>query len=856
MSEKNNISRRSFLKGMAAGAISVGAMSLVGCTPDTPGSTPTPPASGTPSTPGGSTPQNPVSAAAVYTPGRYTSTQRTEFATVDITCEFSASALTGVSYNVTETSDSDYFTTRKAEVDDYCSRIAAAGSTVGVDGISGATLCATAVKQGVNECFAQALGVSLAPAAGTAGRSVLNPQDYSYTTNSITDFSKTTLFSDWKLGPLTLHNRMVKSAAFQMAFMRGIPEEYIGYYERMAKGGVEMIWVENFANMWDMTASPFKQDYSAYDVKGLVNRLHAAGAHVGCQFDTMGAPIGPLEFTENFLGNYSTETVKEWVQIIIGMGKRLHDDGFDAFELNFAANNLGQSFLSRARNNRTDEYGPQSMESRTRFAVEVIRGLKEACGKDFVVQVLINGIEENDQKLGDSSQYSSLEEVKEMAKILEAAGADSLHVRLGPCGQHIAQFASDLYFAARGLEGATGYGGWFDFSRHFQGKMRASHSGCGMMLDAAAEIKSAVSIPVGTVTYMDPAQAPDYFEAALAEGKVDFLIMNRPLCVDPEYVNKLREGRIDEIAPCTRCLHCFFDPDRDGKLMEHCRVNAVNWRAYGEDMPEGYEPAPAGQVKKVMVVGGGPAGMEAARIAAQRGHTVTLYEKSSSLGGLLSFAEAVKGPHENLGRLRDYLARQQELRGVTVVTGTEVTQATINEQKPDVVILAVGGRRAGLGLAAGAGTTVVSIDDVLGAAMGENVTVVGSGCQAVDTALYLMDQGRKVTIVTPSPKAEFEKGHSVNVRGFIETAICASGVRTWPGATVKSAGGGTLTFTSEAGVDVTIPCDTVVDALDMLPNTDLANGLSGIEVIPVGDCKTPYNIAAAISDGNLAARRI
>lgn len=851
MSERTNISRRSFLKGIAAGAVSMGAMSLTGCSAPAAATTAAATTAAVPETAG--VPEAVLKE--IYIPGTYTSTQKTEFATVDVTCEFSASALTKIIYEVTESSDQDYFSIRSKEVDAYCQRIIESGSTVEVDGVSGATLCGTAIKQGVNECFIQALGIELA-AEGQAGASVLNPQDYSYTTNSIADFKKTTLFSDWQLGPLTLHHRMVKSAAFQLAFMRNNPDEYIGYYENMARGGVEMIWIEDFANMWEVTASPLKQDYEVYDVKGMVDRLHAAGAYVGCQFDTMGAPIGPLTFTENFLGDYSTETIQEWIQVIIDIGKRLHDDGFDAYELNFAANNLGQSFLSRARNNRTDEYGPQTLESRTRFAVEVIQGIKEACGEDFIVQVLINGIEENDQNLGDNSEYNSLEEVKEIAKILEAAGADSLHVRLGPCGQHVAQFANDLYFTARGIEGTNGYGNQFDFSRHFQGKLRGNHSGCGMMIDVAAEIKSVVSIPVGAATYMDPAQAPDYFEEALAEGKLDFLVMNRPLCVDPQYVNKLREGRIDEIAPCTRCLHCFYDPDRDGKLMEHCRVNASNWRAYGEDMPEGYATAPAETAKNVMVIGGGPAGLEAARIAAERGHSVTLYEKSESLGGMLSFAEAVKGPHENLGRLRTYLTRQQELKGVKVVTGREADAALIEEQKPDVVILAVGGKRDSLGLSVSGKTSVISIDDVLGAAIGENVTVVGSNCQAVDTALYLMDQGKKVTIVTPASKAEFEKGHSVNVRGFIETALQAKGTRVWPEATVTAVGDGTLTFTASSGVETTIPCDTVVEALDMLPNTELADAVNGAEVIAVGDCNIPYNIAAAISDGNLAGRRI
>ncbi len=732
--------------------------------------------------------------------------------------------------------------------------LAAGAVGAGAFGLAG---CAPAVRSDGSADASAADGRSRdAQDAAVERQGSLNPQDYGYTANSITDFASSALFSGWKLGSIELNHRMVKSAAFQLAFMKGNPDEYIGYYERMAQGGVEMIWVEDFANIWELTASPLKQDYAAYDVKGLVDRLHAAGAHVGYQFDTMGSAIGPLDFEEPFLGNYSTDEVRSWEQTIIDIAKRLHDDGFDAFELNFAANNVGQSFLSRARNNRTDEYGPQSVESRTRFAVEVVRGVKEACGQDFVVQVLINGIEGNDKELGADSLYTSIEESKAIAEILEEAGADSLHVRLGPAGQHIAQFASELYFAVRGLEGATGFGGRFDFSRHFQGKLRADHSGCGLMIDVAAEIKSAVSIPVGAATYMDPAQAPDYFEAAIAEGKLDFLVMNRPLCVDPEYVNKLREGRIDEIAPCTRCLHCFYDPDKAGTLMEHCRVNAANWRAYGEAMPEGWEPAPIEGEKKVMVVGGGPAGMEAARVAAQRGCAVTLYEKSGSLGGRLSAAEAVKGPHENLGRLKSYLVKQLEVCGVNVVTGTEVDVAFVNQEAPDAVIVAVGGKRAETAFGSTAGTQVLSLDDVIGAEMGDNVTVLGSNCQAVDVAVYVLSLGKNVSIVTPDPLEAFEKGHSVNMRDFVETAITACGVRIWPSAEVSEVGDGKIVVRSEAGVDVELPCSALVDMRDELPNTELIDGLSGIEAVAVGDCADPFNIAEAIASANLAARAL
>lgn len=676
----------------------------------------------------------------------------------------------------------------------------------------------------------------------------LNPQDYNYRQNS-GDLSS--IFSEWKLGPLTLHHRMVKSAAGSEVFEHGIPEEAIEYYANFARGGVEMVWVENFGSSF------FGADLSTFPIKEVLDAIHAEGAYAGYQFDTMGTKFSPIPYpSEPFYGSFTQDEVHELQQEIIDMAKTMHDYGFDAFEINVAGDNAGQSFLSRMRNNRTDEYGPQSFENRTRFVCEIIRAIKEQCGKDFIVQVLFNGIEENDTNIGQNSQCTTVEEAKEFAKYFEAAGADSLHVRLGPLGMHVCQFASDLYFTGIGIEGTTAFGTQFDFSKHWQGKLIANHSGCGMMLDVAKEIKEAVSIPVGTVTYMDPAHAPDYFNNAIKEGKADFLIMNRPLTVDPDYVNKLRDGRIDEIAPCTRCMHCHRMFAEDGSwLPRRCRVNACTHRAYQESMPEGYTPLPGDGEKKVMVIGGGPAGMEAARIAAQRGYKVSLYEKKGTLGGLLTIASAVKGPHENLNDLINYLKRQLEITGVDVITGQEVDAAFIESENPDVVILASGGKRDTLGLTETDKTKVYTVDNFATAQLGEHITLVGGNAQSVDIALYLLEKGKHVTIVMSEGLENLEKGHSDWVKSFITPMLYARGVRVWPNASIASVGNGSVTVHGETGVDITFDCDSIIEAMDMLPNNDLIQGLS-MTCVAVGDCETPYNILEAISSANLAARKI
>ena len=688
----------------------------------------------------------------------------------------------------------------------------------------------------------------------------LNPQDFDFRSNT-TDFA--TLFSPFQLGKFTIPNRMVKSAAGSNTMPLGM-DAVVDYYANIAKGGVGWLWVENFTSLLPDYKNFDKEDLDDYDIPRLVQAIHDAGAHCGYQFDTMS-----MGLFEGFggavgLGPGHPETMEKeeilWFedQVIKG-AKRLKDIGFDGFELNSAGNNLPRCFMSRTTNKREDEFGPQTFENRCRLITDIVKGIKEECGEDFVVQVLINCIEENDEQIGDNSLCSSVAETAEMAKIIEAAGADSLHVRLGPLGLHLGQFLGDGYFDGYGIEGTTSYGTQFDFQRHFEGKLIANHSGCGATLDIAAEIKKAVSIPVGTVTYMDPAHAPDFFENALKEGKVDFLMMNRPFECDPEYVTKLQEGRIDEIRPCTRCLHCLATGGGTAPTM--CRVNACYCRAYGEEMPEGYEPLPAETPKKVMVIGAGPAGLEAARVAAQRGHTVTVYDKKGSIGGTLNFAVMAKGPHQNLEDLKAYFAKQLELLGVEVVLDQEVDAAFVKEQAPDVVVVATGGIRPELGLAGTAGTQVVQIEEMFGE-LGDDICIVGANEQAFDCAQYLNAKGKHTIMVFPDPIEELGKGQSGNTLMYCKPMLFTLGTRVFPMAEIAAIGDGEITIKNEVGIEETVKCDAVIQAMDVLGNHAIVDELDGIECYVVGDANDPWingtqgNIAFAIGQGNLAARQI
>lgn len=682
--------------------------------------------------------------------------------------------------------------------------------------------------------------------ASASKPSQLNPQDESWRGVG-NDLSA--VLSPWKLGPLELSHRIVKSAAGSATFLAGFGQELIDYYANFAKGGVEMIWVENFARHLTDRGGESPDWLLDLDLTPLVEECRKYGAHLGFQTYFMPAFSGV---------DHNAMTLEEIHGIqadIVNAATFLKEQGFEALEINAAGANLGAMFFSRANNHRDDEYGPQSFENRARFVSETIQQIKEACGADFVVQVLMNGVEEDDQNIGNSANVLSIEEGIEIAKQLEAAGADSFHIRLGALHQHVCQFAGDLYFIEQGIEGTTSYGTRFDFSQHWQGKVDGTHSGAGLTLAVAAEYKKALSVPVGTVSYLDPAMGPDFFNAAIADGKVDFFLMTRPLTVDTEYVNKLREGRLDEIAPCTRCVHCHIMGNAANAQYGYCRVNALTQRVYREGGPASYELPVAEGRKRVLVAGGGPAGMEAARIAALRGHDVTLCEKSGFLGGMLDFAAAIKGPHENLAQLKAYLERQLELAGVTVRLDTEVTPELVADEAPDALVVACGGSYAPCSLEGTTGTNVVAVADIASGEFGERVCVLGSNDRAVDCAVYLQNQGKKVTMVTADAADNVGKGQSNHEKEFILSMLYARGMRVWPEAQVKEVGDGEITVESN-GITTVFACDTVLDASDMVPNATLAEAAGVAETYVIGDAKDPFNIALAIRGGNDAGRAL
>lgn len=684
----------------------------------------------------------------------------------------------------------------------------------------------------------------------------LNPQDYDYRQNT-TDFK--TLFSPLKIGSMQTSHRMVKSAAGSATYLGGLTDELFDYYVNFAKGGVEIIWIEGIPDLEPPPTGGSLPQASIDFGKKLAAECAKYGTSLGYQWAAFGVDIKDMP----------KDTILKIEAGGVAVAQGIKQMGFKAIELNVAGFNQGEKFLSRIFNKRTDEYGVGSLENRARFVTECITKIKAACGSDFTVQVLMDCVEEDDNVTNNATLMdldnavtaphnlaTTVEEGIGLAQLFEKAGADAMHLRLGPLGNHPCQFGSDLYFILNGIEGATGYGTQWDFSRHWDGDMIGNHSGAGMLIDIVKRYKEKLSIPCGTVTYMDPAHAPDFFEQALEDGKVDFFIMNRPLTVDTEYVNKLRDGRIDEIAPCTRCLHCHIGSNPLNRMMGYCRVNALTQRVMAKGGPATYELPAATTKKKVMVIGGGPGGMEAARIAAARGHKVTLYEKTGQLGGMLAFASTVKGPHENLDDLSTYLRKQQDLNGVDVVLNKEVDAAFIKSEAPDAVVLATGGKRSDLDVKGNDSVKVVNFEAFMTNQVGDDVVIYGSNAQAFDCALWLTVHKKRVNIVTPDVNDNLDMQQSQHAMRFMTTALYSLGVKVWTESSIKSVGDGEVTVSTGFGTMQTIPCDTLISGAEMESDTSLLDGASVKETYKVGDCAKPYNIALAIRAGNDAGRAL
>jgi 2,4-dienoyl-CoA reductase (NADPH2) len=678
------------------------------------------------------------------------------------------------------------------------------------------------------------------------------------------------------IGSVRTKNRILKTGStlgFYPWEDGHIQQKVIDSYEALAKGGAGLVTVGAAP-----LGVPPGRGYLMNDDKYLPSMTRLAEAirkydcpafaqmfHLGPMLLPFLVPSGVRAVAASSLGKeelplphlavpqeLSISEIEEIVQQFGDQAERIKRAGFQGIELNAGCNHLLNSFLSRAWNKRQDAYGVGSLESRAKIIVDIIKEVKRLNGKDFAIIALINGAEPGLEK------GITPEECQGIAEILQAAGADAIHVRAefyskpkDPSRRDSTQLPDIAFYP----ETPFPLGGVVDDSRR----------GAGGWVPLAAAVKKAVSIPVIAIGRLDVELGEDI----LRDGKADFISFNRCLMADPGLPNKLVEGRLEDIRPCTGCTTCFDNNEQGNPPL--CQVNA----ALGKEKE--YEIKPAEKKKRVMVVGSGPAGMEAARVAALRGHEVTVYEKEHRLGGSLPLAATVKGfDREDILGLVRYLEAQMTKLGVDIRLGKEVSKPVIEGIKPDVLIIAAGGIHDVPDLPGINGRNVVTSRDLhnklkrymrfLGPRvlrwltkfwmpLGKRVVIMGGGIHGCQTAEFLVQRGRKVTIVDTAEEIG---------EGLLETYIKphlldwldGKGVAMLPSVKYEEITDRGLIITTKEGKKQTVEADTIVMALPLLPNTKLLKELDGIapEVYAIGDCKDPRLIVDAIADGSRIAR--
>ncbi|ABO08932.1 oxidoreductase [Pyrobaculum calidifontis] len=489
------------------------------------------------------------------------------------------------------------------------------------------------------------------------------------------------------------------------------------------------------------------------------------------------------------------EEIKRLVEKFAEAAGRAKDAGFDFVQINAGHGWLFSQFLSPRTNKRSDEYGGP-IENRIRFAIEVAEAVKSQgippIFRIDAVNPAYGGVTE--------------EEVLYFAKRLEEAGAAAIEASGGPAPISPAVFPQ------------------------------------GLFLEGAAKLKKALKIPVIAIGALDH----DLANKALEEGLADFVAFGRAFIADPQWPIKLRQGRPEDIRPCVRCNECIDRGFSLRQLPPKCAVNPQFLRFA--------KPKPPTHVKTVVVVGGGPAGMEAARVAAERGHRVVLYEQSHQLGGNLIPATASPFK-QDLRRYLEWLRRQVHKAGVEVRLGTRPTPEEILSQRPDAVILALGSEPATPNIP-GIEQGVYAVDVLLGKAKAQGrVVVLGGGRVGGETALHLALEGAQVAIVEilPDIMTDLERSYRLAMLGELKRR----GVSIYTNFRTLEVRPGRL-YGLHNGNPVEVPFDTLVIATGMRPRDTApyrALAKHGVEVYEVGDCVRPRNLYAAVHEAyNVASR--
>jgi len=635
------------------------------------------------------------------------------------------------------------------------------------------------------------------------------------------------LFKPFKIGIMKLKNRIVMPPMGTNFSAEGgsVTKRLKNYYVERAKGGVGLIIVEG-AYVEPMGRGSVRQlavdhDNKIPGLRELATAVRASGAKIALQLfhggrQSLSSVIGtqPVSASEVFCRltgetprALTVQEIKDVVEAFAEAARRAKEAGFDAVEIHGAHGYLINQFLSPLTNKRTDQYGGD-VKRRTRFLLEILERIKEKVGIGYPVLCRING---DDCIEGGIT----LEEAKATAKMLEAGGVDALHISAGIYDSPVPVTTAPMALPR------------------------------GNLVHLAAGIKEVVGVPVIAAGRIND---PELAEEILRQGKADLVSMGRALLADPYFPKKAAAGALDEINRCTACDECIsrlvFNEDIA------CSVNA----ALGKE--EEYRIKKADVPKRILVVGGGPAGMEAARVSALRGHEVILCEKSDRLGGQLNLA-AVPPHKEEIKNVIAYLEPQIRKLGVKVTLRKEVTPSLVEKIKPDVVFIATGSVPLVPENLKVKGGNIVTANNVLAgvASVGEKVVVVGGGMVGAETAEFLAEKGKKVTVMEMLGRIGVDMVPMVIM--LLYRRLKELGVVMLTNAKVEEIRGDGVVYEKDWKKQ-TVEADSVVLAMGSKPNIGLEKALEGkvSKVYAIGDAKEPSNVLNAIHEGSRLAHKI
>ncbi len=666
------------------------------------------------------------------------------------------------------------------------------------------------------------------------------------------------LFTPIKLGPITLKNRIVFAGHTNGFFdaVTFLPNETARcYYEERARGGASLIVlplssVDEKADYYPMGAFALWTDDVIPGIKKITDTVHKydckviggpghSGVHSMCnvvvdEVSRDASQLPTVEYPHLISKELSKEEILEVQDKFVAASVRLVKGGVDGIELLFGHGKLLWNFASKVTNKRTDEYGG-SLKNRCRFTLEVIDKVRQAIGRDIPLGMRLLAFELEPDGI-------SIDDAAELARMLEATG------QVDYIGMVLSTYRSI----------------------HFENSPYYANFEPGWAGEYSRKIKAAVKIPVSISSKIND---PGLADRMIADGQCDYVYLCRAMIADPHFPNKAMEGRDEDIRPCIYCNQGCM-----GRASQRAMTNGLRCTvnpAAGEETRWGswaFEKAP--RRKKVMVVGAGPAGLQCALTAAERGHDVVVYDRENEIGGQARLIK--KLPSQTLPQtFLDYLDRQLQKLGVKINLNSELTEENIDDvlgrERPDVVVMATGARPARDGTAGASCAPipgwerdkVYTYEDVLlgTARLGEKVLVLDDFSDRVSPGIaeLIAEQGKKVEIMTGRSTITEPNLSSWNDTPFMLAKLDELGVKITPFTWAKEiTEKGATCFYVPSEREFDVEADTIIMVTTKYSNTELYNVFKqkGVECHLIGDARAPRWIWNATHDGYKVASEI